>query len=950
MITRIKYMTLAGIVLLITMQAQAQPVPRKCFDNHDDYSYMWWMKTIKSGNKVFAIKTSRYALAFDYSDLELDNLVINSSPAEADSVLRESNQLSFPVDHPCSLRFGVVSEAGKAWCGPTDRNIDNCQLVESGKYFQRRFMTHFSNMEDFDVYNSGLEISSWPDRFTLLLRAVPETDLENRGLELELGLPSIYSVLIEEGDIKALKNPADGSGFILLKSENATGISVSGTKVTVRLDKAGLCPAGVELNAGLILYPVAGNIDQRLAGFAESELQPVGLVAQQFVPSVRTLEVDYEPDHGWHKVVLRSDGNTAGYSESSNDRIERVRLDFENPSEHDKPVRLNFAKGRLTENGSPVFGITGLSAVLRDMDGNPLGIPVQLSKNWHTKSFDGVDTHYFRGPWYHGLCMLTIPAGTSLSLEYTSVNALWGGIPAASHAQLSLVGWGSNQLWEQSAIGSWGESITYEPDLDQASAPLLDFRPLMIKNAEGTQWGWTGNMGGADFFNYTKTSGARSWHSRMRTLHRRNCPNLTEVSYAGIMDDHKMEFAYSAFIGRSDDLVRGIYHISLNVLEDTYFKDFVFFQAAAPTYHYTRSNTLARGNESGLQEQWQATIGGSSGYITDVKVADGDVPWFSFTDSEFASAEDRFLPANRGIVIRRWNARINGMDDVPPSYAEYNATGGHGQSSSLINILPPAGTVSFKAGDHIDAVIELFQVPKNAGDYYGPNQNLRDALSVHANIHEMVYREALGNRLNVQVFSGGSLLSNYPVRIRSDSSVVKFRITGGRGFVPVTISNVQDYRDPLLYRHENGSWNRVDQEVYGKDFWQSEYHAASGTWEITYNVDLDTPGDVRKPADFGFGLAGSTVGMEDIREDFTDLKIYPNPSRNGNFRINWSGIPRSAGKQIRIVDMQGRTLIELTSLHEESHTVNTDLRSGIYFVLLESGSNCLAKKLIVLEK
>lgn len=63
--------------------------------------------------------------------------------------------------------------------------------------------------------------------------------------------------------------------------------------------------------------------------------------------------------------------------------------------------------------------------------------------------------------------MFTIPAGQTVQLEYTSVNALWGGVPAASHAQLCLVGWGSNQLWEESAIGAWGETICYEPDQGQ---------------------------------------------------------------------------------------------------------------------------------------------------------------------------------------------------------------------------------------------------------------------------------------------------------------------------------------------------------------------------------------------------------------------------------------------------------------------------------------------------
>ncbi len=37
-------------------------LPIECFENQHDFSYMWWKKTIKTGNQVFAIKTNQYAL------------------------------------------------------------------------------------------------------------------------------------------------------------------------------------------------------------------------------------------------------------------------------------------------------------------------------------------------------------------------------------------------------------------------------------------------------------------------------------------------------------------------------------------------------------------------------------------------------------------------------------------------------------------------------------------------------------------------------------------------------------------------------------------------------------------------------------------------------------------------------------------------------------------------
>ena len=40
-----------------------------------------------------------------------------------------------------------------------------------------------------------------------------------------------------------------------------------------------------------------------------------------------------------------------------------------------------------------------------------------------------------------------------------------------------------------------------------------------------------------------------------------------------------------------------------------------------------------------------------------------------------------------------------------------------------------------------------------------------------------------------------------------------------------------------------GKWTRVMQSVHGNDYWQMVYDVAAGSWEITFNVSLDTPGD-----------------------------------------------------------------------------------------------------------
>jgi hypothetical protein len=90
----------------------------------------------------------------------------------------------------------------------------------------------------------------------------------------------------------------------------------------------------------------------------------------------------------------------------------------------------------------------------------------------------------------------------------------------SSHAQLSLIGWGSNGLWEQAGQGSNGESITFEPNGQQRCVNHLDTRPFAAcainENVGGAcnsntfkNLGWTENVGGSDMLKIWTPSGAQ---------------------------------------------------------------------------------------------------------------------------------------------------------------------------------------------------------------------------------------------------------------------------------------------------------------------------------------------------------------------------------------------------------------------------------------------------------
>ena len=540
--------------------------------------------------------------------------------------------------------------------------------------------------------------------------------------------------------------------------------------------------------------------------------------------------VDYDPARGWHRVNL--DGivpvEPPGNHENGNDAIERVKLLLTNPDSTERIARLLLEKngrGIRVRLGSP---ITGVSAVLRDVHGDPIGIPVQLSKNWHTRPEGGV----YAGVWFHGFSQVRLPPAAKVELELTIAYAHWGGVAAASHAQLCLIGWGSNQLWNQSALGAWGESICYEPDQAQAGCAILDVRPLMVLSMNrNIPWFWTHNVGGGDLFRLFDSAGNRVFPGRMRTAYQRYGPCLTEVTYAG-RTGHGIEHSATVSLTRSDDIVRGIYRLRMDVKEPVNFSRFVIFQIGADTYSYTGERKMAVGNETGLLGEWDTQWGGDA-YRTEPMQCTGRAPWVSLHDAVSRAAEDEAGAwANRGVVIRSWDARLGGRKAAP--WVAERGVKARGADTSTVDLVLPPGITRLEPGDFVEATIEHVIMPRYAKDYYGPNAELRHALGQWENTWRMIHREATGNDRRVEVATG-TLQSRYPaVRIQTANDHAEFTIAGGLGYVPITFAGLTAHSGYALYL----DGRRVDQSVHGGDFWQTDYDPATQRWEMTFNVSF----------------------------------------------------------------------------------------------------------------
>jgi hypothetical protein len=597
---------------------------------------------------------------------------------------------------------------------------------------------------------------------------------------------------------------------------------------------------GTRKSVAIALRPTAAGMVQAT--------EPDGIaVTAAAIPAGGPCPVTYDRVRGWHCVNL----DRIEPQGKQNDVMERVRVRVENREDQEQPVRLLFEKndsGIRVPWGSP---ITGVSPMLRDVEGHPLGIAVQISKNWHSQPDRDL---IYQGCWFHGFTLLRVPPRSTVEFEFTLVYAHWGGVAAASHAQLCLIGWGSNQLWNQSALGAWGESICYEPDQAQAQATVLDVRPLMVHSMNQdtpVQWTWTNNVGGADFFRCFDAAGRRQFPKGMKTTYHRYGPNLTEVTYAGGTGEGQLEHHATVSLYRSDDINRGVYRVRMDVRRPMEFQRFVFFQVGADTYNYTAERKMALGNESGLLREWSGQWGGGR-YKTGPLACIGRVPWISMHEAVSHDSSKAGAWANRGIVIRRWDAMLGGKR-AEPWVAEYGVR--IGEDTSLIDIVPPPDVKKLLPGDYLEATFEHIIMPQSARDYYGPNANLRSALEKDGNTWRMIAREAMGNDLGIDV-QEGTLRQTWPIRIQAtEGNRAAFRMTGGLGYVPVTIAGLSGYRRPTLeIQQGDGSWRVVDQSIHGNDFWQTDYDPATGAWEITYTLAADTRGDARAGRAYRFRL------------------------------------------------------------------------------------------------
>lgn len=817
-----------------------------------DYTYSWWTHGLRGettdGKKLKAVQTGNYGFAMDVEKVSFTNYGIIDQVIPVETALTEDNDVIFNLPNADFEWKLITSDVEYLTSGSKEK--EKTRTIDSGRFVQRFDLTDLtfeSTQGDLIQASGRLEIIALPDFTSLIFAIKPETDLTETEVEVGFQFNPAWSQIseIEKGEGSYIRLTNEQGEGIVISSPVEDAFYIDGSKVYFHTTINNWI-VDLERQFAVQITPIQSNsgnhyFDQfaHLNDFPTDHL----LVNRQQNSDGNTDEntedeftenvnVVYDHLRGWYQVDL----TYTDLDPHDPTTMERIRFEINNPTSNAIRLPLFFLK-------YGVKSVTGFSPMIRDIDGFPSGIPVQISKNWHSQQGQPV---LYDGNWFHGFTIIEVPPNGQKQFEFDIVYSFWGGVPAVSHAQLSLIGWGGHQQWDQVAIGSFGENITYDPDVGLNRSMIDDVRPFMVSPDE-RRYVWSGNVGGGDFLVYYDANGQKQYLSRMKTYFKNYAPNLTEVTYAGISADGNIAAEITVSSPRTDDINRAYHKVRYEVLKDTPFSRLAFYQLGADKYNNHQFNLMAIGNADGLIEEWQPGRGGLYYERQGIPI-NGDVQWFSLHDAipgAWYGGENRYNEsqawANRGLIVRNWNARIGGEEVSLPHYSVYLTENNVG--SSNVELSPPAGVEMLKAGDYIEFEVELVIIPMSAEDYYGPNEPLRQSLEASANTWEQVYRLAVGNDVQITA-SKGEIIEDYPLVIQVDQNqTAEFEIVGGLAYFPITITGLDQYWGGTLERWEDGSWQPINQEVNGNDYWQAFYDANAEHWELTFNVLLDAPLD-----------------------------------------------------------------------------------------------------------
>ena len=826
-----------------------------------DFAYTYWPLNFRHTNfNLYGFHTVRYFMTgyygavIDMSNGSLLNLVQVSGLNMEDVALSDDawmeSGLSSDITYSVEVNGVEWNATDFLNSGETgNHGEDNpSMLMDMGRFQQHMEIPEVLYQGNTDLLGS-LSIVSTPQHLVLTHRTVSSTTYNGSvtiqtSLSGDLWTQSQLSVLDGTRAVQLLDT--DGVGWIVIAPESSDVITQSSNGSVVVSRTVSSLTAGQEITIPVMLIPADEVSSSQIAMYLEPENTVQVNYAQMNQSDALTTGIQnayWNWERGSFTVPLGSimgsgaSGNSTNWSNGTDFNLyNRHQLEIVHSSPESLYVPL-FLDGPI----NTTFNITGGAPLFRSDNEEPTGLPIQVSKNWHVPGY--------WPNWFHMYSTPTVPAG-SHSMELTVAIGKWGETFAASHAQLSLVGWGANQQWDESALGAWGESITYDPDKTLRRAMLDDVRPFLME--VNGQYNWTGNVGGADFLKYVDIN--RPWRdqqpTQLKSTYTAPGPVMTDVTYSGITDGGDIAMSAQTHLVRTDDLVRAYYVLQYDFLEDVEYARLGLFQIAADNYSDNGFTKYAYGDSTGVLFDATVPNHNTSGYASNADrgiALTGEHPWVFMYDSVRTGGNLPEHVADVGFVVREYAANINGvLIDTPHININRTRNGGWSQMAFELGVPFDAANVVIEAGSSIHAVVEYLVVPNDISLYYGPSTDMASVDPLLFGTTDIIELLASENSIEITP-SIGVVEQVQPTVITGVVGEVaaQFEMIGGFGYTPMTIQGLFRADGWQLQYLDNGVWMTIDQSVHDNDFWQTRFDEDTGFYAVTFSVATDTATEFR---------------------------------------------------------------------------------------------------------
>ena len=459
------------------------------------------------------------------------------------------------------------------------------------------------------------------------------------------------------------------------------------------------------------------------------------------------------------------------------------------------------------------------------------GIFTQTSKNWHTNP----QVLYAETALIEVLTYWEMPPESRLNFQIQLLYGNFGNLPAVSHAQLSLIGWGrSGGLWEQVAHGcDGGESITFEPDGNHRDALVNDIRPVYtcsISSNDGGAClsGWTENIGGANILVIYLGAGFRRRieEVKIRSVQRHTGPVMTNVSYIGKIYNPDAMLMRTISTTQTGDFARHFFSFAVSAKKKSQKRRWErytisLFEMGTRMYNEMEISTVYYGDNNGLLGtinlrdimKQRLRISFPKGTVLPV--------WFALDGDSLFHHSKTQVRSFRGLILRSTNIELKALRFLLRRSVHTNG---------WMLIAAMQNALSFP----VQGFFEMVVAPKRSEYYRGSDTDFVLFLK-NEPLWRIIHEEAISNDFRVQRLSSGHHLERmYPIRIRIGSeSIVSFKVIskahGSNGLVPVTLSKSRHACEIIRLR--------IDGEPV-KIAFQTNRDDGDGSFECTTLVDL----------------------------------------------------------------------------------------------------------------